>query len=175
MTKNELTISIATPSEIDIIREIAWKTFPLTYRDIISASQIEYMMEWMYSEANLLKQMTEDHHTYLLAHLDNKTIGYVSVEPQEPDLWHLHKLYVLPSYQGHHCGSFLFRRAVEYIRERAQLPCKMELNVNRNNQAVDFYYHMGMRKDRQGDFDIGNGFFMNDYIMVLEIMDDNRK
>ena len=45
----------------------------------------------------------------------------------------------------------------------------MELNVNRNNKALDFYYRMGMRKDRQGDFDIGNGFFMNDYIMVLDI------
>ena len=35
--------------------------------------------------------------------------------------------------------------------------------------AVDFYEHMGMHKDRTGDFPIGNGFYMNDYIMAKEI------
>ena len=29
--------------------------------------------------------------------------------------------------------------------------------------------HMGMRKRREGDFPIGNGYYMNDYIMGLEI------
>ena len=42
----------------------------------------------------------------------------------------------------------------------------MELNVNRNNKALQFYQHMGMRKLREGDFPIGNGYYMNDYIIV---------
>ncbi len=45
----------------------------------------------------------------------------------------------------------------------------MELNVNRNNKALQFYEHMGMRKLREGDFPIGNGYYMNDYIMGLDI------
>ena len=45
----------------------------------------------------------------------------------------------------------------------------MELNVNRNNKALQFYAHMGRRKLREGDFPIGNGYYMNDYIMGLEI------
>jgi len=28
---------------------------------------------------------------------------------------------------------------------------------------------MGMQKDRQGDFPIGNGFYMNDYIMAMNV------
>lgn len=28
---------------------------------------------------------------------------------------------------------------------------------------------MGMKKVRQGDFPIGNGYYMNDYIMALRI------
>ena len=169
MNDTPFVIAEATPDDIGVIREIAWKTFPATYRSIISDEQIAYMMEWMYSEASLLRQMTIDHHTYLIAYLDGRAVGYVSVEPQGRHLWHLQKLYVLPEYQGSHCGSFLFRHATDYIRTHGELPCKMELNVNRNNKALDFYYRMGMRKDRQGDFDIGNGFFMNDYIMVLDI------
>ena len=45
----------------------------------------------------------------------------------------------------------------------------MELNVNRHNPALGFYEHMGMSKAREGDFDIGNGFYMNDYIMGITI------
>lgn len=45
----------------------------------------------------------------------------------------------------------------------------MELNVNRNNKALQFYEYMGMRKLRKGDFPIGNGYYMNDYIMGLDI------
>jgi hypothetical protein len=41
--------------------------------------------------------------------------------------------------------------------------------VNRHNRAFHFYRHMGMSVDREGDFPIGNGFYMNDYIMKLEI------
>ena len=36
-------------------------------------------------------------------------------------------------------------------------------------KAVKFYERMGMRKLREGDFEIGGGFYMNDYIMGLEI------
>ena len=82
---------------------------------------------------------------------------------------HLQKIYVLPYYQGAHCGSFLFREAIKYIKKVHPGPCLMELNVNRNNKALQFYEHMGMRKLREGDFPIGNGYYMNDYIMGLEI------
>ena len=43
------------------------------------------------------------------------------------------------------------------------------LNVNRHNRALHFYERMGMRKLREGDFPIGGGYWMNDYIMGLEI------
>lgn len=46
---------------------------------------------------------------------------------------------------------------------------RIELNVNRFNKAVSFYEHIGMYLDRQGDFPIGRGFFMNDYIMAIDL------
>ena len=39
----------------------------------------------------------------------------------------------------------------------------------RSYKAVEFYRHQGMTILRQGDFDIGEGFYMNDYIMGLTI------
>ena len=163
------TIRKATTADCALIQKLAQQIFPVTYKDILTPEQTDYMMEWMYSLDNIRKQMEEEGHVYFLAYEECEAAGYVSVQQQGEDLFHLQKIYVLPYYQGAHCGSFLFREAVKYIRDVHPAPCIMELNVNRNNKALQFYEHMGMRKLREGDFPIGNGYYMNDYIMGLEI------
>lgn len=172
-----LTVRKATIADCELIHELAWKVFPETYKEILSPEQMEYMMEWMYSVENLKKQMSEEGHVYLLGYYNEEVMGYVSVQPQgksayeggQIDTFHLQKIYVLPDFQGLHCGSFLFREAIQYIKELHPTPCLMELNVNRHNKALHFYERMGMKKLREGDFPIGNGYYMNDYIMGLEI------
>ena len=177
------TIRKATSADCGLIHKLAWQIFPETYKEILSKEQIEYMMEWMYSldDEHQDRQVPvacgyprtdaeeEEGHVYLIACEECEAAGYVSVQQQGKDLFHLQKIYVLPYYQGAHCGSFLFREAVKYIRDVHPAPCIMELNVNRNNKAVGFYEHMGMKKSREGDFPIGNGYYMNDYIMQLKI------
>lgn len=163
------TIRKATSTDCELIHKLAWQIFPETYKEILSKEQTEYMMEWMYSIENIRKQMEEEEHVYFIAYEECEAAGYVSIQPQGEDLFHLQKIYVLPYYQGAHCGSFLFREAVKYIKEIHPEPCMLELNVNRNNKALHFYEHMGMKKLREGDFPIGNGYYMNDYIMGKEI------
>ena len=158
----------ATKDDCPQIRQLAEQIFPATYKEIISQEQIDFMMDWMYSISNLNKQM-DDGHIYFLAYRETAPVGYVSVEQQNKDLFHLQKIYVLGSEQGTGCGKFLFTEAVKYIKTVHPAPCTMELNVNRENRAIRFYEHMGMHKARQGDFSIGNGYFMNDYIMSMEI------
>lgn len=158
----------ATKDDCPQIRQLAEQIFPATYKEIISQEQIDFMMDWMYSISNLNKQM-DDGHIYFLAYRETAPVGYVSVEQQNKDLFHLQKIYVLGSEQGTGCGKFLFTEAVKYIKTVHPAPCTMELNVNRENRAIRFYEHMGMHKARQGDFPIGNGYFMNDYIMSMEL------
>lgn len=159
----------ATITDCHLINQMATEVFPHTYKDILSPDQLDYMLDWMYAPENIQKQMEEDAHVYFIAYKNQQPCGYLSVQFQKKGLFHLQKIYVLPSFQGTHCGSFLFREAVKYIKEVHPEPCLMELNVNRNNKALKFYEHMGMRKLREGDFPIGNGYYMNDYIMGLDI------
>ncbi len=163
-----ITFRKASSADCELIHRLAAQAFPATYREILSPEQLDYMMEWMYSIPNLEQQMTEGH-VYYLAYRDGEACGYVSVQPEGENLFHLQKIYVLPSFQGQGVGLALFQKAIEHIREVHPAPCTMELNVNRNNRALHFYEHMGMRKVREGDFPIGNGYYMNDYIMALEI------
>ena len=127
------------------------------------------MMEWMYSVDNIRKQMEEEGHIYFLAYEECEAAGYGVRTAARRRFIPPAKDLCAPCYQGAHCGSFLFREAIKYIKEVHPGPCLMELNVNRNNKVLQFYEHMGMRKLREGDFPIGNGYYMNDYIMGLEI------
>ena len=159
----------ATLEDIEMINRLAWIVFPHTYKEILSPEQMEYMMDWMYSAENLHKQMTEDGHIYFLAFEGNEPAGYLSIQPEGEHTFHLQKIYVLPSFQGKKLGKLLFEQAIKAIKELHPEPCQMRLNVNRQNKALTFYEKMGMKKVDEGDFHIGNGYYMNDYIMGLDI------
>ncbi|MDO4161052.1 MAG: GNAT family N-acetyltransferase [Prevotellaceae bacterium] len=163
------TIRQATIDDCKIINELAWKIFPETYKEILTKEQSDYMMEWMYSLESLERQMTVEKQVFLLAYKEQQFVGYVSIEQQDTDLFHLQKIYVLPAMQGTGCGKYLFSNAVAHIKSVHPSPCTMELNVNRYNRALKFYEHMGMKKVREGDFPIGKGYYMNDYIMAIDI------
>lgn len=169
----------ATTDDIELVRSIAKVAFPATYSTIISAEQIDYMMEWMYS-AEKLQQEISGNITYLLAEVDGRTVGYLSFGPDEGAaaalsaaapgqgrLFHLHKIYLLPEAQGGGNGKRLFMAGEREMRLAGATA--FELNVNRGNPALGFYRHLGMQLSRSGDFDIGGGFFMNDHIMRKEL------
>ena len=158
----------ATIEDIATIRAMATIVFPHTYREILSSEQIDYMMEWMYSAESLYRQMTEEEHVYYLAYWDDMPAGYLSIQPEGEHTFHLQKLYVMPDFQGKQLGKLLFNQAIDAIKQLHPAPCQMLLNVNRNNKALTFYQKMGMTKVNEGDFPIGNGYYMNDYIMGLD-------
>lgn len=164
-----IKIRPATTSDIPIIRQLASTIFPATYKEILTPKQIDYMMDWMYSEKSLINQMVDLNHKYYLPFVNDNPAGYLSIHQEGPDLFHLEKIYVLIDYQHTKLGKALFLHVKEMIHSFHPEPCKMELNVNRNNKALGFYQHMGMKIARQGDFPIGNGYYMNDYIMSIDL------
>ncbi|MBP1539660.1 MAG: GNAT family N-acetyltransferase [Prevotella sp.] len=164
-----MSIRLASLDDIPVIRRLAEKIFPPTYRSILSPEQLEYMMQWMYGRDSLHRQIADEGHVYFLAYDGDEPVGYVSVQQESDDVYHLQKIYVLPSRQGEGIGQQLFQAAISHVKRQHPSPCSLHLNVNRNNSAIGFYKRMGMKIHSQGDFPIGNGFYMNDYIMALDI------
>jgi len=158
----------ATFDDCHLIQELASKTWNHTYAGIHSQEQLDFMFEQMYSLESLQNQM-KNGHNFFIGYDEKDAIGYVSVEQKEPDLFYLQKLYVLPEYQGTGAGKFMFASAVEYIKIIHPAPCILELNVNRENRAIQFYERMGMKKHRESDDAIGNGYVMNSCFMRMEI------
>lgn len=166
--KVDFSIKRAGLEEVELLHCMACEVFPHTYKEILSEEQIKYMMHWMYDVESLRRQMLEQHHQYFIAYFEEEAVGYLSIRPDGDDCFHLEKIYVLPDFQHRHYGGEMFDFAVDYVRTNYPHVHALELNVNRYNSALDFYLKKGMKIDRQGDFDIGNGFYMNDYIMRLE-------
>lgn len=164
-----ITFHDATVAEIPLIRQLAAATWSDTYRDILSPEQLEWMFDWMYSPESLRRQMEEEQQRFFIAYYNEQPCGYISVERQQTDLFHFQKIYVVPQYHGLGIGKALVEKGIEYIRSLDVLPCRIELNVNRQNKAVGFYKRMGFKIASEGDFDIGHGYFMNDYIMSLTL------
>ena len=53
----EIQITRAGLNDRDFIRSVSERTWPSTYGHIISQAQIDFMMDWMYSNESLEKQM----------------------------------------------------------------------------------------------------------------------
>lgn len=162
-----LSIRNAATEDIPLIRTLCFKTWPQTYAHMISQEQIDYMLGMMYSESSLQKQMEEDGCTFLIAHDGDEPVAFASYSETKPQTWKLHKIYILPSQQGKGTGRLIIDHIVAAIKP---LHAKaLQLQVNRENKAKDFYDRLGFKIIETADFDIGNGYYMNDYVMELEL------
>ena len=159
-----LTFKTATIEDIKTIQSVAKPAFSDAYKSILSPEQTVYMLDMMYSDESLAKQL-QGGHVFFIAFDGKNPCGYVSVEKQNEHLFHLQKIYLLKECRGKGFGKILFEKAQSYALSQCTGECVMELNVNRNNKALEFYKKMGMHIAESGDFDIGGGFYMNDYIM----------
>jgi GNAT superfamily N-acetyltransferase len=164
-----MKIEKISPNEVVRIREIAYATWPTSYKEIISEAQINYMLEWMYNLDTLTHQVENGHFFFVLSE-KNKDLGFIAIEPNhlEQSVAKLHKIYVLPTAQGKGIGKKLLEFTIPFFRDEFKQSTFI-LNVNKKNKAVDFYKKMDFTIDREEDFDIGNGFLMEDYIMKLEL------
>ncbi|HEX6848857.1 MAG TPA: GNAT family N-acetyltransferase [Chitinophagaceae bacterium] len=153
--------------DIPLIRELTFRVWPQTYAPILSPEQIDYMLEMMYSEASLKKQITEDACHFIIVREDGNPVGFASFNEEKPQRWKLNKIYVLQDQQGKGTGKFVINYIIEEIRK--QNANALFLQVNRYNNAKVFYEKLGFREIDFINLDIGNGYFMNDYIMEKKL------
>jgi ribosomal protein S18 acetylase RimI-like enzyme len=160
-----MEIRLVERAELHILENLARRIWPRTYSDIISTEQMEFMLNWMYSTETLVAQQQSGHEFYLISK-DNTDVGFIAIEQAGQEL-KVNKVYVLPEIQGSGAGKQLMDKAIE--RAKAKNCTHLFLQVNRANKAKFFYDKLGFTIRSEEDFDIGNGFFMNDYVMELAL------
>ena len=159
----------ATSAEIPVIQGIARATWPVSYADMISRAQIAYMLELMYGTDALEQQLGPKGHRFFLAEQDGMVIGFAGFEHgyQGTLRTRLHKLYALPQVQGSGVGSELLKAVIAEAHKAGSRA--IELNVNKHNRAKGFYQRHGFIVERDEVLDIGDGYVMDDHVMVKSL------
>lgn len=159
-----ISIKEALPNEFNIIQDIAHKTWPVTYAEILTNVQLAYMLDRFYS-TEALNGNRQNGHQFLLAKDRDETLGFASYVHDHPENYttKIPKIYVLPSQQGRGIGKMLIQAIESEARKHGA--AKLTLNVNRGNPARLFYEHLGFAIVKEENVPIGNGFFQEDYVM----------
>ena len=153
--------------ELFIIEDLAKVIWPVSFKEMISEQQIDYMLNWMYKPQKLKENHTNGHH-FLIYTEGDEALGFVSYEIKEKkSTIRIHKLYVHHENQKKGIG----KRLLEHVKKIGlnEKMTHLDLFVNRTNPAVGFYKLKGFYIDQEIDLDIGNGYFMNDYLMKMKI------
>lgn len=161
-----LTVQKVGSEALPAIQNLANITWPITYGEILTPQQLDYMMELIYSKPSLLKQMAKGHQ-FIIAYDEAQPVAFASYSAREnnPAVYKLQKIYILPNQQGKGIGKLL----INYITAAIQPATALQLNVNRHNKALHFYEKIGFTIIAEEDIDIGNGFYMNDYVMEFKL------
>lgn len=165
-----LEIKRAGSESIPVIQSLANTTWAVTYREILSPEQMNYMLDMIYSADALRDQIENQKHEFIIIYYEEKPVGFASYgikDKSNKNVYRLHKIYVEPSQQGTGSGKTLLNYVLFDITARGAK--SLELNVNRQNNALGFYQKMGFQIRESKDIPIGNGYFMNDYILRLDL------
>ncbi len=154
-------IRIENLNELSEVRNLAFRIWQEHYVPIIGQAQVDFMLENMYDLDSLGRQVASGDLFYLIEDTA-QYVGFISIKESEPNSWFLNKLYVEMGDQRKGLGAAVLKE----IWEKHAVN-EMRLQVNRQNyKAINFYFKMGFVIERVADFDIGGGYYMNDFVML---------
>lgn len=154
--------------EIVEIARMADEIWHEYYISILTVEQINYMVDKFQSIPAITDQIRNQGYEYFLFQLEHTSdIGYMSVKEEEGQLF-LSKFYIKKDYRGKGFAS----QAMNFLEQL----CKTRnlksiwLTVNRYNESsIAVYQKKGFLIEREQVADIGNGYVMDDYVMVKMI------
>jgi len=153
----------ALEADIPTIQSIARITWPVTYGPILSDAQVDFMLDKFYNAESLKRNMADGQRFHILEY-DGKPAGFYALQPHyKSQHSHLHKIYLLPDFQGKGLGSVMLSDAEDFAQKNGAK--FLSLNVNRFNPARNFYERHGFEIVETVDIPIGDGYLMEDYIM----------
>jgi len=154
---------VKSPQEIETTHKLAQEIWTQHYTPIIGIDQVNYMLANIQS----LEAIT-DHisigQDYFLINDQGQDVGYFSIY-EKGEMLFLSKLYIKFNCRGKGLGKF----AMNFIEKQA-LEKKLkgiELTVNKyNDKTIEAYKKLGFTQTMELVQDIGNGFIMDDYVLV---------
>ena len=157
-----------TDADVERVADLAARVWWHHYPGIISAAQIEYMLQQRYDPGLIRAELARCGLWWDKLELGTTMVAFGSCFLAGAATMKLDKLYVHPAYQRRGYGGILIDRVCD--RGRSHGCSQVVLAVNKGNRsAIAAYLKHGFTVLESTVKDIGGGFVMDDYIMVRRI------
>ncbi len=161
-------ISVETDEQIKACAEIADEIWHEWFPSILTAEQIDYMVEKFQSVKAMTEQVRSTGYKYFFIHRNGVHMGYTAVHAEEDGRLFLSKIYLKKEYRGKGYASKVFAFLKDYCLSNGLKA--IWLTVNKNNaNSIAVYEKKGFKIIGEDVTDIGNGFVMDDYFYQLDI------
>ena len=155
-------LPVRSNADIQTVAALAKEIWHEHFTPIIGIQQVEYMLQNLQSAGPITRQIA-DGYEYFLLDEDGVKIGYSAVHAEDDALF-LSKLYLRSTSRGNGYASRVLRFYIRLCRQRGLN--RIWLTCNRfNTGTLEVYRHLGFQTVREEKAEIGNGYFMDDYIM----------
>jgi len=171
-----------TDAEIFEISETAKEVWTEHYTSLIGSAQTEYMISKFQSSDRIKQDIVKNEYSYFAiyeeAAFPAKPIGYFALQPDETGVF-ISKLYILKEYRQRGIARKIIQFTLDFAKESIQSEKskfnalankkpRLWLTVNKGNfGSIEFYKKIGFEISEEIVTDIGNGFEMDDYLMIL--------
>jgi ribosomal protein S18 acetylase RimI-like enzyme len=163
-----LAIRSASEAEIPALRTLAERIWRVSYAEMLTPGQIDYMLAWMYAPETIARELAEGVIWEIASH-NGELVGFHSCTLESANRrLKLNKLYVLPEQQGLGFGQQLLDRVHILAAQRGARQVWLQVNKH-NARAIRAYERAGYTVEHSAVFDIGGGFVMDDFIMTRAI------
>lgn len=159
---------IAEENKLREVAMLAEKIWHECFIEIISAEQIDYMVEKFQSLGAMKNQVENQGYYYLAVMNDDDLCGYIGVKPEDDERFFLSKLYLRKDMRGRGIASEMLRKVFEEARNIGKKSVYLTVNKH-NSHAIEVYKKTGFSVIDSVVTDIENGFVMDDYVMEYKL------
>ena len=163
MTLEELhTEDRARIVEMAELAKVIWKEY---YEPMLPDGQTDYMIALFLSPEAIGEQLAEKKRWFFVRY-GGEDVGFICFYPIEGAMY-LSKFYLRADMRGRGFG----RRIIDVVSEEARKRGlgAIELNVNKYNATTAIYERLGFVRIRDEKNDIGQGYYMDDYVYRLKL------
>ena len=158
-----MNIVTATYSDLEKLEQMACFIWRESYTQLLGENQVEYMLGRFQNAAAFRQQMSENY-VYRILYDDGEMIGYIASLSEGGRIF-LSKLYLKNAYHGRGLGKLMIEDVIGLYPEARAI----WLTVNKHNPSYYIYGHLGFKTVDSVCTDIGEGYFMDDYVMQREL------
>lgn len=158
---NYIKLNSDDAAAVKRMSELATKILREHYDPIVGKTQNDYMLDMFQSVKAIEEQLKHGYQYYFVVDSDGKNAGFLAFYPKEDEMY-LSKLYLLKEMRGQGISRDMLNFLIE--KTKAAGFSSISLNVNKKNGSVEIYERLGFKRVGKEKNDIGNGYFMDDFV-----------